>query len=130
MQRMVVFMKRKRGMSHEDFVAHYENVHIPLNEKWIGPFMSGFIRIYPSDLYDFLRGAESDPAKTTPGCDYDAVSIYTIKDETARDELIKVAQDPEFAREISEDEEKFTDRGAGRYGLATFFQGKGLNGAS
>ena len=128
MNKMIVFMKRKAGISVEAFIEHYENVHIPLNEKWIGRFMSDFIRVYPGELQNFLRGAERDVPREPAGCDYDAISIYTIRDEQALNELFQVAQDPEYQRLLSEDEEKFADRTAGRYGLGKFFSGPGLNG--
>ena len=128
MKKMIVFMKRKADISIEAFIEHYENIHIPLNEKWIGRFMSDFIRVYPHDLQNFLRGAERDAPLEPAGCDYDAISIYTLRDGEALNELIEVTQDPEFQRQISEDEERFVDRGAGRYGLGSFFSGPGLNG--
>lgn len=125
MNRVTLFMKRKPGLSFEQFKDHYENVHIPLNERWIGRFMTGFIRIYPQDLQNFSRGEEL----TTPdaGCNYDAVSIYSVRDELALRGLLEVAQNVEYQKLIAEDEEKFCDRASSRFGLSSFHSGVGLN---
>jgi uncharacterized protein (TIGR02118 family) len=36
MHRVLFAMYRKEGMSHEDFVAHYRDVHIPITRRFPG----------------------------------------------------------------------------------------------
>lgn len=130
MKKLILFMKRKPGTSVEQFRRHYEHVHLPLNAKWIGHLVADFRRYYPENLENFFRGAErGGSADVAGGCSYDAVSIYTLRDGSAFDELMKVAQNIDYQRAIAADEAEFCDRAAGRGGVTDEFSGGGLNGS-
>lgn len=128
MQKLMMFMKRKEGISFEDFQKHYENVHIPMVAKWVGHLMSDYKRYYPQNAINLYVGRpDADEApQSDGGVDYDAVSIYTIKDEAALKELLRIAQDPEFTRAVTNDEANFADRAVSRQTLAEEISGKGL----
>ncbi|WP_340318400.1 EthD domain-containing protein [Rhizorhabdus argentea] len=128
MKKMILFIKKKEGMAFEDFRNHYENVHVPLCGERIGHLIQDFRRYYPQDLNNLYHGRADADAGHEGGTCYDAIAIYTIKDEQALEELIRIGQDPEFQRIISEDEERFCDRAATREGVADEFFGSGLNG--
>ncbi|WP_340268113.1 EthD domain-containing protein [Sphingobium mellinum] len=128
MHKLMMFMKRKEGISFEDFRAHYENVHIPMVAKWVAPYMSDFKRYYPQNAVNFYVGrpdADQSPVDDG-GVDYDAVSIYTIKDEAALQEILRIAADPEFTRLVTDDEANFVDRARSRQTLAEEIAGPGL----
>ncbi|MFC4595063.1 EthD domain-containing protein [Sphingobium tyrosinilyticum] len=128
MKKMIVFIKKKEGMSFEDFRNHYENVHVPLCGERIGHLIQEFRRYYPQNLNNLYHGRPDADAGHDSGTCYDAVAVYTIKDEAALQELIRIGQDPGFQRIITEDEERFCDRAATVEGFADEFFGSGLNG--
>ncbi|CAB3735876.1 EthD domain-containing protein [Paraburkholderia rhynchosiae] len=128
MKKMIVLLKKKEGMSFEDFRNHYENVHVPLCAKWIGHLFHDFRRYYPKNLNNLYHGRPDADSGTAAGTPYDAISVYTIKDETSFEELMRIGQNPEFLRLITEDEERFCDRAATLEGSAEEFFGPGING--
>lgn len=128
MQKSMMFMKRKDGLSFDEFRDHYENVHIPMVAKWVGHLITDFKRYYPQNavnLYVGRQDADKAP-KNDGGLDYDAVSIYSIRDEAALQELLRIAEDPEFARVTTEDEAHFADRALSRQTLTDEITGPGL----
>jgi len=128
MKKMIVFIKKKEGMTFEDFRNHYENVHVPLCGERIGHLIQDFRRYYPQNLNNLYHGRSDAHAGREGGTSYDAIAVYTIKNEKALEELVKIGKDPEFKRILSEDEERFCDRAATREGVADEFFGPGLNG--
>jgi hypothetical protein len=126
--KLMMFMKRKEGISFEEFRDHYEKVHIPAVAKWVGHLMVDFKRYYPQNAVNLYAGREdADQApENDGGVDYDAVSIYTIRDEQALQEIIRISQDPEFTRWASEDEANFADRAMSRQTVTEEIAGPGL----
>ena len=128
MTQLIMFMKRKDGISFDRFKEHYENVHIPLVARWVEHLMIDFKRYYPKDYINLYIGR--DDADQSPvddgGVDYDAISIYTIKDEEALEELLRIAGNPEFTRAVTADEANFADRGVSRQALTDEITGPGL----
>ena len=128
MQKLMMFMKRKEGISFDDFRDHYEQVHIPLVAKWVGHLMVDFKRYYPQNAVNLYAGRE-DEDQAPPndgGVDYDAVSIYTIRDEQALQEILRISQDPAFTRLVTADEANFADRAVSRQTLTEEITGRGL----
>jgi hypothetical protein len=128
MRKFIVLIKKKAGMPFEEFRDHYEKVHVPLCGKWIGHLFHDFRRFYPKDLNNLYYGRADTDQGVYVGTPYDAIAVYTIKDESAFQELIKIGQNPEFQRLITEDEERFCDRGVTLEGSAEEFFGPGING--
>lgn len=129
MKKMIVLLKKKDGMPFEAFRDHYENVHVPLCGKWIGHLIQDFRRFYPKDLHNLYEGrADAGAGASSGGTPYDAIAVYTVKNEAALAELIRIGQDPEFQRLITEDEKYFCDRAATLEGSADEFFGPGING--
>lgn len=128
MQKLMMFMKRKQGITFEQFRDHYENVHVPMVAKWVGHLMTDFKRYYPHDAINLYVGRpDADQApQNDGGVDYDAVSIYSIRDEAALEELLRIAQDPEFTRAVTEDEANFADRAVSRQTMTEEIVGPGL----
>lgn len=128
MQKMMMFMKRKEGISFEEFRQHYEEVHIPLCAKWIGHLIVDFKRFYPAGGVNFYVGRpDADEAPIHDhGVNYDAISVYSVKNEAALAELLRIAQDPEFAQAVTDDEANFVDRVVSRQALTEETTGPGL----
>jgi uncharacterized protein (TIGR02118 family) len=95
MIKAISFLTRKPGISHEEFIRHYEEVHVPLAMKHF-PFKR-YARNY------IVGGPEAS------GLDFDCITevwFETMEDcETAA--AFSASGD---YRVISDDEEKFMDR--------------------
>jgi uncharacterized protein (TIGR02118 family) len=92
MVKQIFTIKRKKGMSFEDFKKHYMEVHAPLVKKSFPE-----IRKYIVNLV-LQRGKE------TP---FDAVTEICWDDI---DTIVRVAKSDTFKNVIMADEEKFIDR--------------------
>lgn len=128
MPKLMMFMKRKPGISFEAFRRHYEEIHIPLVAGWVGHLMTDFKRYYPTNFTNLFVGRDDEkeaPAKDG-GVNYDAVSIYSIRDEAALEQLLLIAANPEFTQAITRDEANFADRGASRQSITDEIVGPGL----
>lgn len=126
--KFMVLLKRKEGLTPEQFRDHYENSHVPLGEKFIGHLLTSFSRHYPGTMADFTsddwttgRMGDGDA-----GCAYDAISIYEFRDEEAIAEMATILARPEVCGALSEDERRFLDRSACRMGLCDVMEGEGM----
>lgn len=127
MKKMLLLLKKKEGMTFEAFRDHYENVHVPLCAQWVGHLMQNFRRYYPKDLNNLYYGRADAGAGVAAGTPYDAIVVYSVKEEDF-EELLRIGQNPEFQRLITEDEEVFLDRAVTLEGSAEEFFGSGING--
>lgn len=128
MPKLMMFMKRKPGISFEAFRRHYEGVHIPLVDDWVGHLMTDFKRYYPTQFTNLFVGRDDE--KEAPANDgvvnYDAVSIYSIRDDAAVELLLRIDSNPEFTLAITRHEANFADRGASRQSITDEIFGPGL----
>ena len=103
--KIVILIKKKPGMSRDDFIHHYETVHaVEFGKKLLGHLFVKYVRNYPKGLVDYQP--------EHPGFDgnYDAVTEIWVKDEAALAEMQRLINLPENNKRTLEDEEKFTDR--------------------
>lgn len=96
---VITLLKRREGMSREDFRAYYESGHRRIGEKVLAGYASRYVRRYltPSDGID-------------QAFDFDAVMEIDFPDEAVRDACFAALGDPETLAMIAEDEEKLFDR--------------------
>jgi hypothetical protein len=108
MLKLVGFLKRKPGMSMEDFRSHYENNHAPLAVNLL-PLMIDYRRSYLiSDepfQADHVPGNESKP-------DFDAVVEIWYLNRAEYEESLETLRRTDVGRQLLEDEERFMDRSA------------------
>ncbi len=100
----IVMVRRKAGLSPEEFRDGYENSHSRLAVELFGHLWLAYRRNY-------LLGARSFAAATGHGGDdlgYDAVSEFVLRDEAALEEMQVIAF-KNFAR-IKEDEARWFDQ--------------------
>ena len=96
MIKSVALIKRKPGMSMEDFVKHYEEVHAPLAQKHLGLFKK-YVRNY-------VMGVEDN--------DFDCISEFwfdEIEDALKVQEILGDYQ-TEIGKMFEADEKIFQDR--------------------
>ena len=98
MVKLVCFLKRREGMSLEEFYAHWEGTHGPL------------IRSTPELARHILRYEQHrripEPAWCgTPG--YDGITIQWLE---SVEEFLAFCAEPKYAELIEPDEKRFLDR--------------------
>ena len=102
MFKCIALLKRKNGLSREQFIEYYETRHAPLMRRLL-PQMTDYRRNY----FD-VAGAFVYPGASLP--DFDVVTEMWVEDRAAYDAMIAIATRPDVARIIAEDEEHFLDR--------------------
>lgn len=102
MFKTVCLLKRKPGMSFEDFMDYYESYHRKLGEK-----------VLPKGIYyvrRYLRGVPNPVTGEVAELEYDVLTEMWFETREAYDEAMAALSVPEVAAEIVEDEEKLFDR--------------------
>ena len=96
---VITLLKRREGMSREDFRAYYESNHKLIGEKVLGPYATRYVRRYiaPIDGVD-------------EGHDYDVVMEIDFPGEAEVEAFFADIADPETAERIASDEAKLFDR--------------------
>ena len=104
MIKIVILIKKKPGMSREDFIKHYETSHAPWGKKNLGHLWTKYVRNYPKGLMEYQPEANSYDDS------YDAITEIWLKDEAAMAEMERIINIPENNKWVLADEEKFQDR--------------------
>lgn len=101
MFKAVIFIKRKPGMSFEDFVDYYENSHTKMAKRVpnLRHYSRRFLKPFASGLHP---GAVELP--------YDVVTELGFDDEAEFHKGIAYLNEPETAALIADDEENVFDR--------------------
>ncbi len=107
MFKTVVLLKRKPGMTFEDFVTYYESTHAKLGERVL-PTAERYVRRY---LTPYSR-LQSEQAQEP---DYDVITEVWYKDRATFEAAMSSLSDPIIATEIAEDEERLFDRSKIRF---------------
>ncbi|WP_156681293.1 EthD domain-containing protein [Sphingomonas profundi] len=102
--KIVILIKKKAGMSREDFIRHYETSHAVIGKRMLGHLWTRYVRNYPQSLMEYQPEANSIDDS------YDAVTEIWLKDEAALAEMGRIINEPENNALILADEEKFQDR--------------------
>ena len=53
MLKMVILIKKKPGMSREDFINHYETSHAVIGKRLLGQLWTKYVRNYPMSLMEY-----------------------------------------------------------------------------
>jgi hypothetical protein len=104
MVKIVILIKKKPGMSREDFINHYETSHAVIGKNLLGHLWIKYVRNYPKGLMEY------QPEDVSADDSYDAVTEIWLKDDAAMEEMARIINIPENNKIILEDEEKFQDR--------------------
>lgn len=113
---IVVFLWRKPGLTPEEFRHHYETKHIPLILSLVGSaFPKSHTRFYLPRQPSTTDGADTSNANYTPTIflgstddfDYDAFASVVFADEAAFNVFVTRLRDPDIAKVVEDDEDKF-----------------------
>lgn len=109
MLKLISMMKRRPGMSQDEFKQYYENRHVPFVRS-IAPHYAktcrNFVLPATRSLLDHLESAPPNPP-------FDVITEVWFEDASQYERFVAACADPEIAAQISEDEEKLFDRNAG-----------------
>jgi len=106
MFKIVCFLKRKMGMSREDFKTYYESTHRLIGERSCSNWRR-YVRRYLAPLPDVVTGQAGE-------FEYDVVTEMWFDDRVAYDFAMQELAKPEMSAEIAADEENLFDRGKNR----------------
>ncbi len=109
MFKVMIFIKRKPGMSTEDFIHHYENSHAPLGLAKV-PNIKKYVRHYLSPYGNDVYLQDS-------GFAYDVVTELGFDDRADFERGMTYLTEPNTAALIAEDEGKLFDRSSIRFML-------------
>lgn len=99
--KVVTLLKRKPGLTREQFRDHYETVHRHLGEKYLFPHAIRYVRRYVEPP----RGSSSYEASP----DFDVMMEVWFPDESAMSAAMQAINSPDAQREILADEENLFD---------------------
>lgn len=112
---ITALIKRRPGMSHEEFRDYYESTHVPLVAGHFEHLITAYTRSYISADYA-NAGPEDRPV--------DVVSYIEFADNAAMQEMFALlAANPGIGEAINADEAKFMDRAAGHVLISTEREG-------
>ena len=103
MIKLVALLKRKPGMSMEEFINYYETKHSKIGEKYVSKHANRYLRKYLRPL----PGAAVDAPMEQH---YDVVTETWFPDRKALEAAFADLGTAEAQAEISEDEDKLFDR--------------------
>jgi hypothetical protein len=113
MYKVIWLLKRKEGITLEQFRAHYENSHSVLGKKYLGHLLLEYRRNYNAGT----MGGDVPTAESGGGgafgpvdFEYDCIVEWVMPSEEAFEEIMRIFADPEIGQIFYEDEEHFLDR--------------------
>lgn len=109
--KQIALLRRKPGMSRDDFISYYENNHAPLAERILTKngkcIFAEYSRSFPAPAGNFqMSHVEHAP----PAVDFDVISEFWFWNQEDYDDFIKLCADPEIGEALAKDEANFFDR--------------------
>ncbi len=101
--KILLFMKRRAGMTLEAFKDYYENQHVPLAMK----YASGDVKRY---FRRFIVPQPNPDSGATGELQFDVISELWFEDEAAFQGTVKYLSTSIMPDDIVEDEKKLFDR--------------------
>lgn len=108
MYKVIGLLKRRPGMSPEEFRNYYETHHRVIGEKYLREYAVRYVRRYLQGFADPITGAFAEQ-------DYDVLLEIWYRDKDAFERANQLFAEPQISAEIATDEEKLFDRGASRF---------------
>jgi hypothetical protein len=110
MYKVLWFLKRKPGITHEQFRDHYESSHAVLAQKYLGHLFLGYRRNYPTEVWGGGAIADGGAGFGRREWSHDCVAEWILPDESSFEQVMALFSDPVIGRIFYEDEEHFLDR--------------------
>lgn len=103
MFKTVMLLKRRPGLSMDEFMAYYENHHTQIGEKYLAGYASHYMRRYVTPFANPVTGEMTEAP-------YDVITETWYPDEAAFAAAMAIVSQPGPMAEIAADEENFLDR--------------------
>lgn len=103
MIKLLTLLKRRPGMSMEEFMEHYETRHRVIGEKVLKPHACRYVRRYLQPIPHVVTGAVEES-------EHDVVMEVWFENQARMDAFIGAAAEPAMWQEIVVDEERLFDR--------------------
>ncbi|WP_157685591.1 EthD domain-containing protein [Paenibacillus donghaensis] len=103
MFKIIALVKRKSGMSLQEFIDYYESTHAKLGEKYYSTCAERYAR-----RYLHLMAPVTEPQSGGAESEFDVVTELWFTDRQIFEKVM--AEHPEALVEIAEDEENFQER--------------------
>ena len=100
--KLVIFMKRRAGLSAEAFRDYYENRHVPLCARYMRG-VTHYVRRYLQPLPDPETGASKE-------MDFDVITEVWFEDRAIFDAVLSAAVADTMPEDVKRDEEQLFDR--------------------
>ena len=117
MLKMVATMKRKPGLSQEEFRAYYETMHTKLT-RIVAECVLDYRRSYPvpnpAEPEKIYNPSGSALADADNGA-FDCMTEVWLKDKEALRKLYEIMAKPDVAALFEEDTKRFVDRSTSRF---------------
>jgi len=110
--KVILMLRRKGGMTPQEFRAAYEEGHSRLGLRLFGHLWSEYRRNYLGAANSFAEesGTPTDATASESECPYDVITELVFEDMAALAEMNRIAAIPDNKRLLSEDEETLFDR--------------------
>jgi hypothetical protein len=112
--KVMIFLKRRPGMSVAEFRDYYENSHSKLCEK----YAAGALR-YARRYIDFAPDPVTGEAVEK---DFDVITELWFADRAVADTVVEIGQSGRMPAEVIADEERVFDRSKIRYAVVTEYE--------
>jgi uncharacterized protein (TIGR02118 family) len=106
MFKVIALLRRKSGISRDEFIRHYETSHVPLALR-VFPMIARYQRNYV-DITDAIIAPETFPP------DFDSITELWFETKADYQAMLAANADPDIGNQIAQDEEMFLDRGKTR----------------
>jgi len=109
MVKLVCLLKRKQGLTFEEFKDYYETSHAPLAIGYLAKAVDYQRRYLDPAMPGYLEGGEEMPGV------YDCITEVWFESRADMEDNLAVLADSESAKVVIEDEERFLDRDQMRF---------------
>lgn len=108
-------LRRKPGVSFEQFRDHYESSHAVLGARYLGHLLLGYRRNYVQPAPAGPGGGDLvRRVLAAKAWDYDCITEWDLADAEAFAQALATIADPAIGKIFHEDEEHFLDRASVR----------------
>ncbi len=105
--KVLIFLKRRSGMSHDEFRDYYENAHSKLCEKYAAGARR-YVRRYVQPVANLETGEAGE-------LDFDVITELWFDDRAICEKVLEIGSSMAFPAEVLADEERLFDRSKTRY---------------